>query len=61
MEFRDIGGSGMKWIDLVQDRGQWMALVNTVMKLKIPKKCPKFLSKCATCDFSRKAQLRGVT
>jgi hypothetical protein len=27
---------GMDWIDLEQDRGQWRALVNTVMNLLVP-------------------------
>jgi hypothetical protein len=27
---------GMDWIDLAQDRGQWRALVNTVMNLRVP-------------------------
>jgi hypothetical protein len=27
---------GMDWIDLSQDRDQWMALVNTVMNLRVP-------------------------
>jgi hypothetical protein len=29
-------GDGMDWIDLAQDRDQWMALVNTVMNLWVP-------------------------
>jgi hypothetical protein len=33
---REIGWVGMDWIDLVQDRGQWRALVNTVMNLRAP-------------------------
>jgi hypothetical protein len=36
MDLRDIRGGGMDWIDLVQDRDQWRALVNTVMKLWVP-------------------------
>jgi hypothetical protein len=27
----------MDWIDLAQDRNQWRALVNTVMKLRVDK------------------------
>jgi hypothetical protein len=36
MDLREIGWSGMDWIDLTQDRGQWWALVNTVMNLWVP-------------------------
>jgi hypothetical protein len=33
MDLREIGWSAVDWIDLAQDRDQWRALVNTVMKL----------------------------
>jgi hypothetical protein len=33
MDLREIGWSGMDWIDLAQDWNQWWALVNTVMNL----------------------------
>jgi hypothetical protein len=36
MDLREIGWSGMDWIDLAQDRDQWRALVNTVMGLRVP-------------------------
>jgi hypothetical protein len=36
MDLREIGWYGMDWIDLVQDRDQWRALVNTVMNLRVP-------------------------
>jgi hypothetical protein len=32
----DLREDGMDWIDLAQDRGQWRALVNTVMNLWVP-------------------------
>jgi hypothetical protein len=32
MDLREIGWGGMEWIDVAQDRDQWRALVNTVMK-----------------------------
>jgi hypothetical protein len=34
VDFRELGWSGMGWIDLVQDRYRWRALMNTVMKAR---------------------------
>jgi hypothetical protein len=31
-----MGWDGLDWIDLAQNRGQWRALVNTVMNLRVP-------------------------
>jgi hypothetical protein len=36
IDLREIGWDGVNWIDLAQDRDQWRALVNTVMKLRVP-------------------------
>jgi hypothetical protein len=36
MDLREIPWGGGDWIDLIQDRGQWRALVNTVIKLRVP-------------------------
>jgi hypothetical protein len=36
IDLREIGWGGMDWIDLAEDRGQWGALVNTVMNLRVP-------------------------
>jgi hypothetical protein len=36
MDLREVGWSGMDWIDLVQDKGQWRALVKTAIKLRVP-------------------------
>jgi hypothetical protein len=36
MLLREIGWSGMDWIDLAQDKDQWRALVNTDMNLRVP-------------------------
>jgi hypothetical protein len=35
IDLREIGWDGMDWIDLAQDRDQWRALMNTVMKLRV--------------------------
>jgi hypothetical protein len=61
MDLREIGWSGIDWIDLSQDREQWRALVNTVMNLRVPQNVGKFLSSCATGGFSRWTQLHGVS
>jgi hypothetical protein len=36
MDLREIGIDEVNWIRLAQDRIQWRAFVNTVMKLRIP-------------------------
>jgi hypothetical protein len=36
MDLREIGWNGIDWIDLVQDRDQWRALVNASMNLRFP-------------------------
>jgi hypothetical protein len=35
MNLKDIGWDCMDWIDLVQDRDQWRAFVNTVINLLV--------------------------
>jgi hypothetical protein len=36
MDLRQIGWSGMDWIEVTQDRDQWRGLVNTIMNLRVP-------------------------
>jgi hypothetical protein len=33
---KETGWEGMDWIDLAVGRGKWLALVNTVMNLRVP-------------------------
>jgi hypothetical protein len=35
MDVRETGWESVDWIQLVQDRDWWQALVNTVMNLRI--------------------------
>jgi hypothetical protein len=36
MDLREMGWSGMHWIDLAHNRDRWRALVNTVMNFRVP-------------------------
>jgi hypothetical protein len=31
-----VGGGGIDWIDLAQDRDRWWEVVNMVMNLRVP-------------------------
>jgi hypothetical protein len=44
MAIGEIGWKGAEWICLALDRGQWRALVNTAMKLRVPYKAKNFLT-----------------
>ena len=36
MDLQENRTRGLDWIDLAQDRDKWRALVNAVMKLRVP-------------------------
>ena len=42
-ELREVRGGG-DWMDLAQDRDRWRALVNTVMKFRVPDSRGYFLT-----------------
>jgi hypothetical protein len=37
MDLQEVGGGCGDWLELGQDRDRWWALVNTVMKIRLPK------------------------
>jgi len=39
-----MGCEGVEWIQEAQDRDQWRALVNAVMKFQVPYKLSNFLT-----------------
>jgi hypothetical protein len=36
MDLREIGWDELDWMDMVQERDKWRALVNTVLNLRVP-------------------------
>jgi hypothetical protein len=36
MDLQGVGFGGMDWTELAQDRKRWWALLNAVMKIRVP-------------------------
>jgi hypothetical protein len=48
MDFQEVGGIFGYWMELVQDRSSWRALVSTVMNLRVTEIAGNFLTSCRT-------------
>jgi hypothetical protein len=44
MDLQKMEFDGMDWIDLVQDRDMWRAIVHAVMNLRVPYSAGNFLT-----------------
>jgi hypothetical protein len=42
--FRKLDGGGMDWMTVAQNRDRWWALVNAVMKLRVPQNVWNFFT-----------------
>ena len=46
MDLQEVGGGRGDWMELVQDRHKWRALVGTVRDFRVPLSAGNFLTSC---------------
>ena len=61
MNLQEVGGGCGDWMELVQDRERWRALVSTVMNLRVPKLWGIYSLAAEPVSFSAGTLLRGVS
>jgi hypothetical protein len=54
IDLHEVRWSVMDWIDLLQDRDSWRALVNSIMSLRVPSNTGNFLTSGGLVSFSRR-------
>jgi hypothetical protein len=58
VDLKETEWDDVDWIDMAQDGDQWMALVNTVLNLRVPYNAGKSFNGCTIGGSSSRAQLR---
>jgi hypothetical protein len=62
IHFQEFGGGGVDWIEFVQDRDRWWALVSTVMYVRVLRMCVEFLDWLQSpVSLSRRTVLCGMS
>ena len=60
MDLQIVGWWGIDWIDLVQDRDRWRAVLNLVINLRVRYNAGNFLTSWEPVNISRRPVFHGV-